>query len=205
VSDDGLILSVRLVQDINDRRQLQPMSQAALAAALLVHQARCLGRCPKLDRCCLTSAACESGNRPRGCDDTDCPCLADWIGTLLFDAGCWTQDNLTVPGPDRLIAPGKNASRSQLGQDHDPPPQGADPATLMIHRLAAEEGAALYKRRSATVEPVNGHLKDRTALRRFARRGLAACQAELTFAALVLNIGKFCRLAPARRSAALTT
>ena len=64
----------------------------------------------------------------------------------------------------------------------------------MIYRLATEEGTALYRRRSATVEPVNGHLKDRTALRRFARRGLAACQAELTFAALVLNIGKFCRL-----------
>ncbi|MBG0831101.1 transposase [Planomonospora sp. ID67723] len=173
-------------------------------AALLVHQARCLGQCPKLDRCCLTSATCESGNRPRGCDDTDCPCLADWIGTLLFDAGYWTQDNLTVPGPDRLIAPGKNAARPQPGQDHDRPPQNADPATLMIHRLATEEGAALYRRRGATVEPVNAHLKDRTALRRFARRGLAACQAELIFAELVLNIGEFCRLAPARRSAALT-
>lgn len=170
VSDDGLILSAQLVQDINDRRQLQPMSQAALAAALLVHQARCLGQCPSLGRCCLASAACEAGNRPRDCDDTDCPCLADWIGALLFDAGYWSQDNLTAPGPDRLIAPGKNAARPQPGQDHDPPPQNADPATLMIYRLATEEGAALYKRRSATVEPVNGHLKDRTALRRFAPR-----------------------------------
>ncbi|WP_326639749.1 hypothetical protein OG884_34125 [Streptosporangium sp. NBC_01755] len=32
-----------------------------------------------------------------------------------------------------------------------------------------------------------------------------ACQAELTFAAMVLNLGKLCRLDPARRSAALTT
>ena len=123
VRDDGLILSAQLVQDINDRRQLQPMSQAALAAALLVHQARCLGQCPSLDRCCLASAACKAGNRPRGCDDADCPCLADSIGALLFNAGYWSQDNLTAPGPDRLIAPGKNAARPQPGQDHDPPPR----------------------------------------------------------------------------------
>jgi transposase InsO family protein len=58
----------------------------------------------------------------------------------------------------------------------------------MTHRLASIDGATLYKRRAATVEPVNGHLKDRTGLRRFSRRGLAACQAELDFAALVLNL-----------------
>lgn len=206
VSDDGLILSAQVVQDINDRRQLQPMSQAALTAALLVHQARCLRQCPTLGGCCVVaSAASQRSDHPRGCDGTGCPCLADWIGTLLFDAGYWTHDNLTAPGPDRLIAPGKNAALPQLGQHHDPPAQGADPATQMIHRLATDEGAALYKRRSATVEPVNGHLKDRTALRRFARRGLAACQAELTFATMVLNLGKLCRLAKPRRSAALTS
>ncbi|MEU5881833.1 transposase [Spirillospora sp. NPDC047279] len=89
------------------------------------------------------------------------------------------------------------------GQHPDQPSQDVDPATLRVHRLAIEEGAVLYKRRAATVEPVNGHLKDRTALRRFARRGLTACQAELPFAAMVLNLGKLSRLAPAQRAAAL--
>ena len=37
VSADGLILSPELVQDCNDRRQLQPMSRAAVQAARLVH------------------------------------------------------------------------------------------------------------------------------------------------------------------------
>ena len=46
VSADGLILSPELVQDCNDRRQLQPMSRAAVQAARLVHQARCTGGCP---------------------------------------------------------------------------------------------------------------------------------------------------------------
>lgn len=206
VADDGLILTARVVQDLNDRRQLRPMSQAALDSALLVHQARCLRRCPTVGGCCiLISATSKSDGGPHGCSDTGCPCLADWIGPLLFDAGYWTHDNLTVPGPDRLIAPGKTADLPPIGQPQ-PPPSDADthPATLMINRLATEEGAALYKRRGATVEPVNGHLKDRTRLRRFARRGLTACQAELTFTAMVLNLGKFCRLAPTRRTAALT-
>jgi hypothetical protein len=207
VSDDGLILTAVLVQDGNDRRQLQPMSTAAVTAALVAHTARCPGHCPTQTGCCVTSSAAENAQNgyPRGCRRPDCPCLADWIGTLLFDAGYWTQDNLTAPGPDRLIAPGKNHTLPAPGQQPAPEPANADPATRMIHRLTTPEGSAIYKRRAATVEPVNGHLKDRTALRRFARRGLAACQAELEFAAMVLNIGKLRRQPPPTRHAALTT
>jgi hypothetical protein len=62
---------------------------------------------------------------------------------LLFDVGHWTQDNLTASGPDRLIAPGKNRSDPCLspGEHPDPPPEDADPATVMVHRLTTEEGA----------------------------------------------------------------
>ncbi|MEV3987252.1 transposase [Nonomuraea sp. NPDC049758] len=204
VADDGLILATRLVQDVNDRRQLRPMSQAALHAALLLHQARCLRQCPTVGGCCITiSAAHTADGDPHGCTDTDCPCRTDWMGPLLFDAGYWSHANLTAPGPDRLIAPGKTADLPAIGQRQPPHSANAAPAALMIERLATEEGAALYKRRGATIEPVNGHLKDRTGLRRFARRGLTACQAELTFAAMVLNLGKFCRLAAIQRTAAL--
>ncbi|MFB9840023.1 transposase [Actinoallomurus acaciae] len=205
VSDDGLILSPQVVQDANDRRQLRPMTQAAVTAALLIHRTRCPRQCPTPGGCCAAaSAERNDAGDTSGCEEADCRCRADWIGTMLFDAGYWTQDNLTAPGPDRLIAPGKNGDLPQPCEHPDPPPEDADPATLMLHRLATEDGTTLYKRRAATVEPVNGHLKDRTALRRFARRGLAACQAELTFAATVLNLGKLCRLDPARRAAALT-
>jgi IS5 family transposase len=48
--------------------------------------------------------------------------------------------------------------------------------------------AQRYKRRSATVEPIIGQLKDRIGLRRYARRGLAAVTAELHLAAAALNI-----------------
>ncbi|MPY86162.1 MAG: DDE transposase, partial [Actinophytocola sp.] len=48
------------------------------------------------------------------------------------------------------------------------PPHDASAAEAMRHRLRTSEGAALYKKRGATVEPVNGHIKDRIGLRRFA-------------------------------------
>ena len=49
----------------------------------------------------------------------------------------------------------------------------------MHHRLRTPDGAALYKKRGATIEPINGHLKDRGNLRTFLLRGLHACKAEL--------------------------
>jgi transposase len=204
VGGDGLILSAEVVQDCNDRQQARPMTDAAIRAAGLVHQARCARGCPA-GGCCIATTF-PAGERPdeaTGRGQHDCPCLADWIGILLFDAGYWTEDNLTAPGPDRLIAPGKNRDLPSPSQDLPPLPEDADAASRMIHRLATPQGAALYKRRGATVEPVNGHLKERIALRRFSRRGLTACQAELLFAAMVLNLGKFLRLDPRLRAAAL--
>jgi hypothetical protein len=126
--------------------------------------------------------------------------VQDWIGVLLLDNGYCTNENLTAPGPDRLIATGNSRDLPRLGEDLGLLPSDADARTRMTHRLASIDGATLYKRRAATVEPVNGHLKDRTGLRRFSRRGLAACQAELEFAALVLNLRKVLSLAPRRAS-----
>jgi transposase len=208
VSDDGLILCPVLVQDANDRRQLQPMSQAVVEMAGHVHRARCTRRCVAGHGCCVdlppTVPPRNSAVVTYGCGQDACPCLADWVGTLLFDNGYWTEDNLVAPGPDRLIATGKNRDLPHPDETSEPLSDDADAGTRMAYRLATSEGAALYKRRGATVEPVHGHLKERTGLRRFARRGLAACQAELDFAALVLNLRKLWRVDAHLRSAALT-
>ena len=211
VSDDGLILCPELVQDGNDRRQLQPMSRAVVQTASLIHRSRCTRQCLAGHGCCLeldnrAAGATQPMDAPiHGCKQRGCPCLTDWIGTLLFDNGYWSEANLTAPGPDRLIATGKRRNLPTPDQNLGPLPEHADPATRMAHRLATAEGSALYKRRAATVEPVNGHLKDRTALRRFARRGLTACQAELDFAALVLNLRKLWRATTHHPTAAHTT
>ena len=81
---------------------------------------------------------------------------------MLADAGYASDDNLTTPGPDRLIALGKahalhTAARS--APTSGPPDPDASPRAQMAHRLATPEGVALYKRRGATAEPAIGNLK----------------------------------------------
>ncbi|MFC9693017.1 transposase, partial [Kribbella sp. NPDC056951] len=115
------------------------------------------------------------------------------LGTVLADAGYWSEPNLTLPGPDRLIAPGNHRDITRDARNrpaHGPPPPDASPADKMRHRIRTPEGHTTYKRRSATVETVIAHLKDQTGLRRFSRRGLAAAASELNLAATVVNLLK---------------
>lgn len=136
-------------------------------------------------------------------NDTDCytptldaasthtDALGKTIGLVLADAGYFTEDNLTAPGPDRLIAPGKHHEVAAEARDNpttDPPPNNANATDKMRHRLRHPDNAQRYKRRGATAEPVIGHLKDTTRLRRFARRGLQAVTAELDLAATAINL-----------------
>ena len=120
------------------------------------------------------------------------------IGTVLADAGYFTEENLTMPGPDRLIAPGKHRDLP-TGTDpfFGPPPADASAKELMRHRLRTPADAAIYKRRSATVETLIAHLKDHVGLRRFSRRGLTAATAELNLAAAVVNLRRLHATAPA--------
>jgi transposase len=117
---------------------------------------------------------------------TDNPDLEILLATA--DAGYDSDANLTACGPDRVIALGK---RDNIAGDDPPtsePDQDATARQKMAWRLSTEEGKALYKTRGATVEPVNGHLKDQRGLRRFSRRGTPAAKAELALAALATNI-----------------
>ena len=122
------------------------------------------------------------------------------IELVLADAGYFTEENLAAAGPDRLIAPGKNREIAREAREHPtdgPPPEDADPKDTMRHRLREPANAQLYKRRSATVEPVIAHLKDQTKLRRFARRGLQAATAELNLAAAAINLTRLHNHSPA--------
>lgn len=122
---------------------------------------------------------------------TQMDALDKTIKLVLADNGYFTEDNLTSPGPERLIAPGSGRDVHHDAQHHPtqgPPPPDLSPAEAMRHTLRNPDQARRYKRRSATVEPVIGHLKDRIGLRRYARRGLAAVTAELHLAATALNL-----------------
>jgi transposase len=116
------------------------------------------------------------------------------VGTALFDAGYWSEQNATAPGPDRLIATTKSwklrQKAKQDGHRAGPPPKGASAAEAMEHRLCTKEGSATYARRSVMVEPVFGQHKHLRGFRRFARRGLTAVQAEWQLMNTVHNLLK---------------
>ena len=130
------------------------------------------------------STAAEQLARHTGRDDLN-------MGTVLADAGYDSDDNLTAPGPDRLIA---NAKRHTITQRAATDPATADPpgeATArhqMDHRLRTADGQQLYQRRAPLVEAPNAWLKDGRGLRQFARRGLSAANSELRFACAVTNL-----------------
>lgn len=166
VSDDHLILAVALTQDTTDPGSFGPMMTAAVAAA----------------------------ERIQSCQP--CPSHPAGLGVILADAGYFSQANLTLQGPDRLIACGTRHDTRRDAADNPasgPPPAQATPAEAMRHRLRTPEGAKTYTRRAATVEPVNAHLKDGVGLRRFSRRGLTAATSELNLAAAVVNLLKLHR------------
>lgn len=158
VSSDYLIIAADITADTNDMDSYQPMITHAEHAV----------------------------------SDINTAAGTDWeIGCVLADAGYASHANLTAPGPDRLIALGQRRDLEHAATTspaHGDPPAHTSARQQMSHRLRTPEGAALYKRRAATVEPVNAHLKDRRTLRRFSRRGLTAARSELRLAAAVTNL-----------------
>ena len=67
------------------------------------------------------------------------------------------------------------------------------PAVAMTAKLATPRGRRLYKKRSATIEPVFGQTKHNRGIRRFARRGMTAVNSEWKLIAATHNILKLWR------------
>ncbi len=118
---------------------------------------------------------------------------AESIGIVLADAGYCTKDNLTAPGPDRLIATGKarDLHAAAAGDAAEgPPPRDNDPIAAMRHRLRTPEAMTTYAQRSHIAETPFGHAKHNLGFRQFTSRGLARARSEWDFHAAVHNIGK---------------
>jgi transposase len=118
---------------------------------------------------------------------------AETIGIVLADAGYCTNENLTAPGPDRLIATGKARDIHNAAVDkpaEGPPSERLDPIEAMAHRLRTPEGITQYAKRSHIAETPFGHAKHNLGFRRFTSRGLDRARSEWTFHAAVHNIGK---------------
>ena len=103
---DGLILVNGAGTSPVDSQYYAEMAEKAVAAAELITR-----------------------NRP---PDLSGQAADESIGILLSDAGYCTKDNLTAPGPDRLIATGKSrdlhtAARDNLAEGS--PPDDSDPTS----------------------------------------------------------------------------
>jgi hypothetical protein len=104
---------------------------------------------------------------------------------VLADAGYWHQRQIETVlggGIEVLVSPDSSLRR------------GARPGwtgglyDVMRRVLATPDGRALYRRRQATIEPVFGQLKFNRQIRRFQRRGRAACRSEWRLIAATQNL-----------------
>jgi transposase len=167
-SADGLVIATRLTDDTTDMAWFAPMTGQAQRTAALIE-----------------------AHRPAGRDDGDAPGRGG-IGLVLADAGYCSEDNLTCPGPDRLIATGKrrdleNAARGAGGGDHDP---GGTAVQAMRERLRTEDGITSYRQRGHIAETPHGHIKHNMGFRQLTMRGKAKAAAEWTFACAIHNLLK---------------
>jgi transposase len=172
VSEDQLVLGVQVTNATVDVDQFAPMLGLAAQGA----------------------EALDRGRAQRGVP-------AQPIGQVLADAGYFCRRNLTLEGPDRLIAPAGRRRLEEAAQSSARAEDGVgnpaavvdDPVATMKARMRDPDQVAIYRRRGVIVEPVNGHLKDHHGLRQYARRGTAACQAETELAAITANLLKIYR------------
>jgi transposase len=111
-------------------------------------------------------------------------------GVVLADAGYWHQrqiETVVSDGIQVLVSPD-----SGLRQGSRPGWTGGL-YDFMRGALATPDGRALYRRRQATIEPVFGQIKFNRQIRRFQRRGRAACRSEWRLIAATHNLLKLHR------------
>lgn len=119
------------------------------------------------------------------------------VKTLLGDAGYFSSKNvkgLKTDDPEVLLAVSKEYKNHRKDEDGgNIMPMPLTPISLMEYRLHRKEGKKLYRKRSITVEPVFGHIKEVLGFDRFMRRGFNACICEWKLICTVHNILKLWR------------
>jgi transposase len=177
-SEDKLIIAEELTNDTNDAPWFEPMLAAAADAAALI-----TARQPP-----PASTTPDDQGSPAG--------QGSGIGQVLADAGYCSEHNLTIAGPDRLIATGKHrhleeaARRAAAGQGTSSDEAPDSPIAAMAARLATPEGITAYRRRGHIAETPHGQIKHNMGIRRLAMRGKPKAAAEWTFTCAVHNLLK---------------
>ena len=182
-SGDELIIATELTQDTTDTEWFEPMlRQAEDAAAFITAH-----RPPAPPGPPIRANPAPSPGLAPGDGDVS----ARLIGLFLADAGYLSEHNLTIDGPDRLIATGKTRDLEHAARD---PATGApwhnEAIAAMAARLATEDGIAAYRHRGHIAETPHGHIKHNMRFRQLSVRGKPKAAAEWTFTAAVHNLFK---------------
>jgi transposase len=133
---------------------------------------------------------------------------------VLADSGYYSQDaikEVEAQGETTaLVAVGKQQHgvtlATILGKSEELPAPGPDaPFTqVMRHRLQSKEGAALYRLRKQTVEPVFGIIKQVLGFRQFLLRGVAKVSLEWKLVCTAYNIRRVFKLLRAMPAPAMS-
>jgi hypothetical protein len=113
--------------------------------------------------------------------------VTEQLDVALADSGYWHHqqlDQLAAEGSQVLIPPDA-AKRKGTRPGWD-----GGRYSWMRHLLASELGGGLYRRRSATIEPVFAQIKFNRKIDRFQRRGRSAVRSEWRLAAATHNLLK---------------
>jgi transposase len=125
--------------------------------------------------------------------DTELPAGA----VLLADAGYFSEHNIQIAethGLDPLLATGRfKHSEPPAPAPRGPVPKAATPKQLMARKLAKKNGAELYRRRKAIIEPVFGQIDTVQNGRKLRLRGKPAARAQWRFACAIHNLLKLHR------------
>ena len=178
-TEDGLIIATELTQDTTDTTWFEPMLRHAEDAARLITATR---PPPASQHTTATDPSPGHG------DVTASP-----IGLFLADAGYLSEHNLTIAGPDRLIATGKTRDLNKAAREPGEPattPWTSPVITAMAARLQTEDGIAAYRQRGHIAETPHGHIKHNMRFRQLSVRGKPKAAAEWTFTCAVHNLFK---------------
>ena len=124
------------------------------------------------------------------------------------DAGYWNpeaEDRARALGTEAWVSTERRrhgGGEERSDSEAEPADVETDPLKRMRSRLASEEGRALYARRKAVVEPVNGQIKHARGFRQFSFRGMEAVGAEWALVCLCHNLLKMFRNRPKEAPAA---
>jgi transposase len=165
-SKDKLIIATELTCDPADTEWFEPMLRHAQDAAALL-----------------------GAHRPRPPSSGPGTASED-IGLFLADAGYCSEHNLTIDGPDRLIATGKHRDLEHAARDGTALPAAGEATAAMAARLATPAGITAYRQRGHIAETPHGHIKHNMRFRQLSVRGKPKAAAEWRFACTVHNLLK---------------